>query len=142
MRIWCGGWSSTSTPKLVGRLAPSRSYRTFEPPYHPIDPVRFLDGAARPPAVNEVAQTAACIGRDFDYQLLKAISPLDDAALQDALERLTGAELIFRRGVPPDATYLQARAGPRCRVREPAENPPPHHPRQIGRSAGGDRGRA
>ena len=56
--------------------------------------------------VKEVAQTAACIGRDFDYQLLKAISPLDDAALQDALERLTGAELIFRRGLPPDATYI------------------------------------
>jgi len=56
--------------------------------------------------VKEVAQTAACIGRDFDYRLLKAISPLDDAALQDALERLTSAELIFRRGVAPDATYI------------------------------------
>jgi len=56
--------------------------------------------------VKEVAQTAACIGRDFDYRLLKAISPLDDTALKDALERLTSAELIFRRGVPPDATYI------------------------------------
>jgi predicted ATPase len=56
--------------------------------------------------VKEVAQTAACIGRDSDYRLLKAVSPLDDAALQDALERLTGAELIFRRGVPPDSTYV------------------------------------
>ena len=56
--------------------------------------------------VKEVAQTAACIGRDFDYRLLKAVSPLDDAALQDALERLTSAELIFRRGVPPDSTYI------------------------------------
>jgi predicted ATPase len=56
--------------------------------------------------VKEVAQTAACIGRDFDYRLLKAVSPLDDAALQDALERLTRAELIFRRGVPPDSTYI------------------------------------
>jgi class 3 adenylate cyclase/tetratricopeptide (TPR) repeat protein len=56
--------------------------------------------------VKEVAQTAACIGRDFDYRLLKAVSPLDDAALQDALERLTSAELIFRRGVPPDSTYV------------------------------------
>ena len=56
--------------------------------------------------VKEVAQTAACIGRDFDYRLLKAVSPLEDAALQDALERLTTAELIFRRGVPPDSTYI------------------------------------
>jgi len=56
--------------------------------------------------IKEVAQTAACIGRDFDYSLLKAISPLSDPALQDALERLTDAELIFRRGVPPDSTYI------------------------------------
>ena len=56
--------------------------------------------------VKEVAQTAACIGRDFDYRLLKAVSPLDEAALQDALERLTSAELIFRRGLPPDSTYI------------------------------------
>jgi class 3 adenylate cyclase/tetratricopeptide (TPR) repeat protein len=56
--------------------------------------------------VKEVAQTAACIGRDFDYGLLKAVSPLDDSALQDALERLTDAELIFSRGVPPDSTYI------------------------------------
>ena len=56
--------------------------------------------------VKEVAQTAACIGRDFDYGLLKAVSPLNDAALQDALERLTDAELIFSRGAPPDSTYI------------------------------------
>ncbi len=56
--------------------------------------------------VKEVAQTAACIGRDFDYRLLKAVSPLDDTALQDALDRLTSAELIFRRGAPPDSTYI------------------------------------
>ena len=56
--------------------------------------------------VKEVAQTAACIGRDFDYRLLKAVLPLDDAALQDALERLTSAELIFSRGAPPESTYI------------------------------------
>jgi class 3 adenylate cyclase/tetratricopeptide (TPR) repeat protein len=56
--------------------------------------------------VKEVAQSAACIGRDFNYRLLKAISPLDDTGLQEALERLTSAELIFRRGVPPDSTYI------------------------------------
>jgi predicted ATPase len=27
--------------------------------------------------VKEVAQTAACIGRDFEYRLLKAVSPLN-----------------------------------------------------------------
>jgi len=56
--------------------------------------------------VKEVAQTAACIGREFEYRLLKAISPLADAALQDALDRLMSAELIFGRGRPPEAKYI------------------------------------
>jgi class 3 adenylate cyclase/tetratricopeptide (TPR) repeat protein len=56
--------------------------------------------------VKQVAQAAACIGRDFDYRLLKAIMALDDASLQDALDRLASAELIFRRGTPPDAKYI------------------------------------
>jgi class 3 adenylate cyclase/predicted ATPase len=55
--------------------------------------------------IKEVAQTAACIGRDFSYGLLKAVSPLDYLALQDALERLVKAELIFQRGAPPEASY-------------------------------------
>jgi class 3 adenylate cyclase/predicted ATPase len=46
--------------------------------------------------VKEVAQTAACIGRDFDYPLLAAVSPaLSDAELRDALDRLVAAELVF-----------------------------------------------
>ena len=55
--------------------------------------------------VKEVAQTAACIGRDFSHELLAEVSPLSDAGLQGALDRLIAAELIFRRGQPPDATY-------------------------------------
>jgi class 3 adenylate cyclase len=55
--------------------------------------------------VKETAQTAACIGRQFTYGLLAAISPMPEAELQDALEQLTAAELVFRRGVPPDASY-------------------------------------
>ena len=55
--------------------------------------------------VKEVAQSAACIGRQFDFPLLPAISPLDDGALGEALDQLEGAELLFRRGVPPDARY-------------------------------------
>jgi class 3 adenylate cyclase/predicted ATPase len=56
--------------------------------------------------VKEVAQMAACIGREFDYQLLLEISTLDDRALSEALERLISAELIFRRGLPPEASYI------------------------------------
>jgi class 3 adenylate cyclase len=55
--------------------------------------------------VKEVAQIGACIGREFPYELLAAVSPLRDNELQDALSQLTNSELIFRRGTPPEATY-------------------------------------
>ncbi len=55
--------------------------------------------------VKDVAQIGACIGRDFSYDLVAAVSPLDDAALRDALRQLVDSELIFVRGVPPNATY-------------------------------------
>ena len=59
----------------------------------------------RVPGVKEVAQVAACIGREFCYPLLARIAPLTAAELQKALDRLAAAELVFRRGTPPDATY-------------------------------------
>ncbi len=59
----------------------------------------------RIPEVKEVAQTAACIGREFSYRLLSTVSPLADHELAAALGRLIDAELIFQRGRPPDATY-------------------------------------
>ena len=56
--------------------------------------------------VREIAQIAAAIGREFSYRLLEAISPIQGPALQDALGRLMAAELIHRRGAPPDASYV------------------------------------
>jgi class 3 adenylate cyclase/predicted ATPase len=56
--------------------------------------------------VKEVAQTAACIGREFDYRLLTAIAAQPAPQVAEALERLAAAELIFRRGTPPEASYL------------------------------------
>ena len=34
------------------------------------------------------------------------MTPLDDAALQQALAQLVAAELLYQRGAPPQATYL------------------------------------
>lgn len=56
--------------------------------------------------VKEVAQVGAVIGRQFAHRLLAALSPLKEAALRDALHQLTAAELIYRRGTPPDASYI------------------------------------
>ena len=55
--------------------------------------------------VKEVAQTGACIGRQFSYELLAAVVPLEERALEDALAQLIRSELIFVRGTPPEATY-------------------------------------
>jgi len=55
--------------------------------------------------VKNVAQVAAVIGREFSYELLAELSPLDDSLLQDALAQLEHAELIYRRRTPPDAAY-------------------------------------
>ena len=53
-----------------------------------------------------VAQYAAVIGRQFSYDLLHAVSPVDEAMLQHELGRLVEAEIVYPRGVPPHATYV------------------------------------
>jgi class 3 adenylate cyclase/predicted ATPase len=53
-----------------------------------------------------VAQVGATIGRGFSYELLRAVSPVDEATLQQGLGRLVEAELLYQRGLPPQATYL------------------------------------
>jgi predicted ATPase len=59
----------------------------------------------RVPGVKEVAQVAACLGREFAYPLLAAVSPTPEPELRTALDRLAAAELVFRRGTPPEASY-------------------------------------
>ena len=53
----------------------------------------------------EVAQVAAVIGRDFSYELLHAVDPMPEEDLRRALHKLTDAELLYARGIAPDATY-------------------------------------
>ena len=54
----------------------------------------------------EVAQVGAAIGREFSYDLLAAAAHQSDSELRAALNRLIGAGLVFRRGEPPDASFL------------------------------------
>jgi predicted ATPase len=56
--------------------------------------------------VKEVAQIGACIGREFDHELLAATVSMPEKELATALDRLLLAELVFRRGIPPAATYV------------------------------------
>jgi class 3 adenylate cyclase/tetratricopeptide (TPR) repeat protein len=56
-------------------------------------------------AAKEVIQIGAVIGREFSYELLRAVHPMAEANLQAALARLADAELLYVRGIVPDATY-------------------------------------
>ena len=62
-----------------------------------------LDGLGR---AKSTAQLAATIGREFQYDLLAAISPLDKLSLEQDLDSLTQADLIYRRRRQRQATYL------------------------------------
>src|SRR6266446_1863810 len=57
-------------------------------------------------SVREIAQIGAVIGREFSYQLLDAVAPVHDKTLEEALDQLSKAELIFARGTLPEATYV------------------------------------
>ena len=56
--------------------------------------------------VKETAQIGAAIGREFSYTLLSMVVERDQSALDAALAQLEEAELISRRGTPPDAVYV------------------------------------
>jgi class 3 adenylate cyclase/tetratricopeptide (TPR) repeat protein len=55
--------------------------------------------------VREVAQIASALGRQFSHELISAVSMIPKLRLDDALDQLVSAELIFRRGTAPDAEY-------------------------------------
>ena len=55
--------------------------------------------------VKEVAQIGAAIGREFSYQLVAALSPMSEADLDAALDKLVASELVRRKGNPPEANY-------------------------------------
>jgi predicted ATPase len=53
----------------------------------------------------EVAQVAAAIGRQSSHEFIRAVLTIPDDQLRDALDQLVAADLIHRRGTPPDAIY-------------------------------------
>jgi class 3 adenylate cyclase/tetratricopeptide (TPR) repeat protein len=55
--------------------------------------------------IKEIAQIGATIGREFSFDLLEEVSPIRGAALQDALDELVAAGLIFGHRTPSEVTY-------------------------------------
>jgi predicted ATPase len=56
-------------------------------------------------AAKEVLQIGAVIGSDFSYELLHAVHSSAETDLHRALSSLTDAELLYVRGIAPDAAY-------------------------------------
>lgn len=54
----------------------------------------------------EVAQVGAIIGREFSARLLGAVLRMTPERLSQALDELVRSELVQRRGVPPDESYV------------------------------------
>lgn len=60
----------------------------------------------RLPTMRAVAQLGAILGREFTYEMLHAIAAREQPELQSGLDRLVDAELLYRRGRPPQARYV------------------------------------
>jgi predicted ATPase len=56
--------------------------------------------------VREIAQLGATLGREFRYEVMQAVCPLDEETLQQGLTRLVEAELVSQRGELPQARYI------------------------------------
>jgi predicted ATPase/class 3 adenylate cyclase len=53
----------------------------------------------------EIAQVGAALGRSFSHEMISAVAAMPRDRLDDALDQLVRAQLINRRGEPPDAEY-------------------------------------
>ncbi len=54
----------------------------------------------------QVAQIGSVIGREFSHELIRDISDMAEPALNEGLDHLVASGLVFRRGKPPEATYV------------------------------------
>lgn len=60
----------------------------------------------RLPMIREVAQLGAVLGREFAYEMLRALAGVEESTLQDRLAQLVDTELLYQRGRPPRAKYI------------------------------------
>jgi class 3 adenylate cyclase/predicted ATPase len=57
-------------------------------------------------AARALAQLGAVLGREFAYELIRAVASMDEATVQRGLAQLVDAELLYQRGRPPQARYV------------------------------------
>ena len=80
----------------------------------------------------EVLQVGAVIGSEFSYELLHAVHPIAEEDLQGAVRKLADAELIYVRGIPPEASYAFKHALIRDAAYEALLKEPPQRPASAG----------
>jgi class 3 adenylate cyclase/tetratricopeptide (TPR) repeat protein len=56
-------------------------------------------------SAKDVLQLGSVIGGEFSYQLLHAVHPSSEQELESELRKLTDADLLYFRGIAPEATY-------------------------------------
>jgi class 3 adenylate cyclase/predicted ATPase len=56
--------------------------------------------------VRALAQLGAVLGREFSYELIQAVAPVDEMTLQQGLAQLVDTELVYQRGLPPQSRYV------------------------------------
>lgn len=54
----------------------------------------------------EIVQIGSVIGREFSQNLLSALNLRSEIETSEALEKIVKSELIYRRGMPPDTTFV------------------------------------
>jgi class 3 adenylate cyclase/tetratricopeptide (TPR) repeat protein len=59
-----------------------------------------------PDAAKEVLQAGSVVEREFGYELIKAVTELPEQKLFSHLSALKDAELIYERGIFPQATFI------------------------------------
>jgi predicted ATPase len=79
--------------KLTGRAIPATLHDSLMARLDRLGPAK------------EVAQIGAVLGAEFSYELLHAVHPIAEEHLQSALRNLADAELLYVRGIAPQATY-------------------------------------
>ena len=60
----------------------------------------------RLPTLRELAQLGAVLGREFAYEMLQSLAPVEEPVLIDGLGQLVEEELLYQRGRPPRARYI------------------------------------
>jgi class 3 adenylate cyclase/tetratricopeptide (TPR) repeat protein len=83
----------TSSEKLTGREIPVTLHDALMARLDRLGPAK------------ELAQVGAVIGNEFSYELISAVHPMPENELRDALNSLADAELLYVRGIAPEATY-------------------------------------